>query len=539
MFPPELEHEIDRITTPFNERIASGLATHELKKSATYIDKVLKSVARGFPSSVRYAGYRPLTPEEEFAKLTSMRAQAPATLDIANSTLRMFLYMFEFHQSDGQIHKIDKPLQLLHGSIGGAGRFEIAGSKFLASPVLADQVFSVMEDHVFIKLMKAKLIVKQLSYHWMAAGIRDSAYVAWADVYNERSTPGAPRNPITAKTCLAHYLFCKFGVTKAFRKFAHAEIKVGGIEITEQMYPPDKWLICTSVQIKPKTYRLFYEPSDIRVAVRIDQLNTMTRCLLAGLFYVVDHFPQRMLAREIDNIDTWRVMLGLLIWSGTVNEGKLLSNVNNHFNSLDEYVDNMVIDKLRVINVPCQDVYELFGYVISNMIKWLQESSRTSNSMWNKELVVLPFIYYKVIEAIHLLYFKLNASQHRELTLQRVEKALQHLTPGVIYKVTRNGEVSTTSCPGDNPATRMTSIIVPQAKSASGTSADRTSTTDPSQRLHPSTIDTGCYLALPKADPSGRGRINLAVQTTDTGLIVRDPRYIDILNEAEQYFSRR
>ena len=75
MFPKEIEQMIQANMVGFNPKLASGLATHELKKSKSYIDEVVRALSVSFPWYVKYVGIRSLTPDEEFDILTRSRNQ--------------------------------------------------------------------------------------------------------------------------------------------------------------------------------------------------------------------------------------------------------------------------------------------------------------------------------------------------------------------------------------------------------------------------------------------------------------------------------
>jgi hypothetical protein len=103
-----------------------------------------------------------------------------------------------------------------------------------------------------------------------------------------------------------------------------------------------------------------------------------------------------------------------------------------------------------------------------------------------------------------------------------------------------HGEVSTVSTPGDNKAFKATAILVPQSSSSrTSNKKDRAVINDPSKRLHVSVAEVGGYANLPKAEPSGRSRINPHLQIDEKGVVLRNPEFVPKLDSIQEMLRRR
>jgi hypothetical protein len=536
MFPTSLLEHIDNNTPKINPAIANGLAIEHLQYVEQYVDSVFRSAASGFPQGMTYNGCRRCTPLEEYAEATRKKGNR-STFDVAKSDVYLMEYKFSYM---GEALP-SKYLYLPY--VTTAGAICLGGSRFVISPVLADKVISIGIGSVFVRLLKAKLTFNRTPHHYMANGERESIQVAWSEIYNKKAAVGPQFKPSVKANCtLMHYLLCKYGFTDAFKMFANANPIIGTDNITQELYPDSEWVICYSTQMKPKGIgKAFYTPTEIRVAIRKSEYNALAKSFIAGFFYIVDHFPARIKPEYVNNQRLWMTLLGLLIWSDTVSEGKLHSDVSDHIASLDEYLDSLVYDKLKEIGYPCNNIYELFCLVITKFDEWLLYTDDRVNTMYDKELSILYYVCYDIIEAIFRLYFKLKAAQKKELNAKKIAGIMSiYLKPGVIYKMTReHGEVTTTSTSGDNKFFKITSLLVPQSStSRARKKKDRVAISDPAKRLHVSIAEVGAVAALPKSEPTGRSRISPFLQISPTGLVLRNPKNTELLDKIQEQIRR-
>lgn len=535
MFPRALLEHVDNATTKFNPSIANGLAVEHMRHVEEYVDSVFRLTAAGFPPGLEYVGCRKCTPLEEYEEVTKKKGSR-CVFDVARSDVYLMEYKFRYNG-------VNLPSRYMYlPFVSKAGTIYIGGSRFVISPILADRVISIQLNSVFVKLLKAKLTFGRVTHHYVANNLREGVQVAFSDVYNKKTMPNAPRPTVNAKCTLMHYLLCKYGFSEAFRRFGGCVPVVGGDDINEDNYPDSDWVICRSTTIPPRGFgKQFYEPSSLKLAIPRHLYGPIVKNFVAGFFYVVDHFPSRIKPDYVDSQRLWMILLGHLIWSGNVSEGKLYSDVEAHINSLDEYVDAMVIEKLKELGYVCPDIYQLFYLIIDNFSEWLLSSEDKVSTMYDKELSILPFICYEITSAINTLYFKLKAAQKKELTEKKITNIMMViLKKGLIFKITKeHGEVTTTSTSGDNMALKITNLLVPQGSSSrSVKKKDRATIQDPGKRLHASIAEVGQAFALPKSEPTGRSRVSLCLQLTDTGLVKRDPRFIELLDQVQNKIRR-
>lgn len=526
---------VDAAVPHLNPLLAEGLAVEHLKYVEKYIDDVWRVVAAGFPPGLVYEGPRRCTPLQDHAETTRKKNNRSA-FDVAPS----YIYLMEYRFSYMGVAIPSKYMYLPF--VTKAGTMLLGGSRFVISPVLSDRVITIGVSSIFVRLLKAKLTFNRVTHHYLVNGKRESVQVAWSDAYNGRAGPNAPKKTVSANCTLAHYLFCKYGFSETFTRFAKCLPVIGAEEITEELYPPEQWVICKSRQM-PMTKGKHAQtvPSNIRLAIPRDHYTTMTKNLVGGFFYVVDHFPERFKPEYVNSTRLWMILLGHLIWSGSEREATLFSDVEDHIASLDEYIDALMRAKLADAGYPCQDLYSLFGLILENFNDWIATSEDRVNTMYGKELSILPYVCYPLTVSIVNLYFKLKA-QKKGLDVRKICKIMDaNIKPGAIFKILRDhGEVTTTTTSGDNMALKITSLLVPQTSSSKARSRrDRGAISDPSKRIHASIAEVGSFAGLPKSEPTGRSRLNLTQEIGPSGAVLRDPKFIPLLDSVQAKFKRQ
>jgi hypothetical protein len=503
-----------------------------------YIDEVIKSAANGFPTDLVYLGYKRCTPQEEFAEATK-RKTSKRTFDVARSDLYMMKYIFKFKEELLPDRFLYLPF------VNEAGTITLGGSRFNVSPLLIDRVISVGMTDIFVRLLRDKLTFKRVSQHYMVDGKRETVQVVWSLIYHKNQKMKRMRQTIKANTTMMHYLLCKYGLHDTFLKFGKCKLVIGGPEVNKNVYPENEWTICSSVQVKPKGFgRAYYEPSTVNVAIRKEEMTPMVRNMLGGLFYIIDHFPTSIQPQFIGGSGEkrmWNIAMGVILWSANIHHGKLNDDIKDHIDSLDEYIDGIVVKKMEEIGVPVEDIYQLFAVIIEHFNDWLLNATDKVNSMYDKELNVLYHVLYEITSAIFKLHFKLKAAAKKEISAKEVIATMnQTLRLGLIYSMTKNhGEVTNISNPGDNKALKITSILVPQRDSTrTSNRKDRAVLNDPSKRMHVSVAEIGGYSNMPKSEPSGRSRINFYLQYDSKNVVERNPKYIKLLDGIQEMLRR-
>ena len=524
-----------------NPRIANGFAAEQLNHDTRaismaeeYIDLVMRSTAHGFPESVKYNGYRRCTPAEEFRTMAAYpkgRRKTP-THELSPSDTYMVQYEFEFEGE--KIHS-----HVLLPFVKHGGYIRLKGSKFYISPVLIDLSVSIKGRTVFIPLTGTRLNFERLLYTIVQDDIRIPVPIVHSKIYSikaeKRKENGSGRILVDPKWTMVHYMLCMFGFYETFQRFLNIRPVVGEVEINPETYPKEEWCIFRSTGMKPSSYSLDgYISSDLRIAVKRSELNDTVLAFIGAVFYVVDHFPQRMCPEYIDSKRLWKTLMGYAIFVDAPTEAKLVEDIDRNLASLDTYIDEKTQKELLMDGLHVNDIYDLFYYVVENMEMLMRNTDQTS--MYNKRLTLLRYLLFDIVSRISKIKFDLNAVK-KQLTMKDVNRIFStRLKPELIFNIRSgkdHGEVTTIDTPGDNILFKATTNLVMQNRTTTGNGRGSVQS-DASNKLHASIAEVGSYLNQPKSAPFGRSRINLFVNLTPENLIERNPELEEVIDRTQK-----
>lgn len=526
-------------TPQFNPDVMNGLAVKHLKKVFSFVDALIKSASNGFPEGLVYNGYKVCTPTEEFNELIRRRSSKPV-FEIARNDLVMVRYHFSFNGEELE------PRYLYLPYVQEAGLITIRDATYSISPVLADKSISVGDNRIFIPLEGAKLTFERISHNFYLNGERETVDVIYSKIYNRSAkgvaVGGIPK--VTAKHTLMHYLLCKYGLRETFKRFCNVDILVGtSITINEDEIDTSVWHICSSTKFKPKGVKSkFYIASDLKIAIKTHDYNVTTSSMIGSFFYILDHFPDRVKTEYVDDVILWRILLGHLIFGSDSGEGRLIDDVNSHMNSVDEYMDDHSKDRLIKDGINVDTIYDLFVYIIGSLPLMLLESENSEATMYNKQIMILRYVLFDINKAIYNFKYAVMKMNKDKISKKEILKAMQfQLKTDVICKINRqHGEISSISSPGDNKYFKITATLIPQTSATGGSkrSKGKSSLFDPSKFLHSSIAEVGSYTNQPKSQPDGRTRINPYVMIDDEGNILRNPKFIELINNVQKKIQR-
>ncbi len=529
---PLLNKFIKDNTPVIDPRIGDGLSYSESNKIPAFIDRVLRINSASFPKGLVYIGLRKATPLEGYRYQTRALNNI-RRYDINRNDIRMYVFHFEFNGTPMQKY-IYLPFISRHGFM------HMNGVKYVVSPVVADGIMTIKPNSIFVKLIKTKLWFERFVSQIVVDGVREYVPIYFSKIHHKESDSNSGGRMIKMKPTLVHYLCCKYGMTKTLELFGLSNVLMVGVDEFKQnpdKYPKEDWVVVESTGKKPaRSYAYgLYTPMQYLFLVPRQQYETISTApsVLGTLIYVLEHFPspKRMNPDTVNNIDSWRLMLGESIRSSDEHYAVIKNAMDKHMISLDEYVDEMVHDDFKRIGFGQIDsVYKLFVFIVQNFNVMVSEVNKiaTSNSFYGKQLQVLQFLLFNIVKAINRCYFELNGlriEQERDpnkvIKDDDIRKILGNIRPEEIMRIKEHAEIIPVEDPTDLPLLKLGRIVVPQEKSdklrTSKTSFDVSS---PENKLNASLIEVGAALDMAKADPAGRNRINLFVKLSDDLTII-------------------
>lgn len=532
----------DKLVPPIGRHAIEGFAVGRMRLAEKYVDTVLRNVAKSFPPGITYDGYERCTHREEYldhAKETSGKR----SFNVARSSVYMVRYNFSLFGEPLSPRYVYLPF------VEEPGLIWLSGSLYHMKPVLSHKVIAPMDNSVYVQLLCDKLNFFREFHQININGQDQTTTVVWSALYRKDSkTAKAAKVSIAKPTCM-HYLLAKYGFTETFRRFCDFIPVIGtSKDITPAKYSYEDYVIVRSTRVKPEGYanQAYVESSDIVVAIPIHSWNAKVKAMMSGFFYVVDNFPQRLKVEYLDQTYTWMVLLGAINISSDYGDGRLYQRMEKHFISLDDYVDGIHKEKLAEQNVVINDFYGLLDAIIGNFDKWTSEAASKGNSVYGKHLDVLYSAMFGITRSIFLTSFQLIdmasdmriGPEHRK----QVERAFQLIKRGAIHRLTRDSPiVSNIDCSDENAYMRLTSQVeLQEGPPTSRRQGARRKVANQRTHLHPSAIQFGSVLFLPKAQPQPQVRVNPYATVAPNGTVIESPATKEAIDRlCEIYRVRR
>lgn len=527
-----------------NSEIVNGLTVPYVNKGAEYIHSIFRDVNKSFPAGLEYIGYEVCTPREQFIEATRPRKNK-YYFNLARSDLYLVKFLFKFNGKDLPPKYIYLPF------VEDGGILHLSGGTFHISPVSTDKVISPSTTCVFIRLLRDKLNFERIYHDVVVDGKTRSRHVVWGKIHKKKKELKIP--PTTkANTTVLHYLLGKIGFNATFSKYLGFIPIVGTDDITREKYPIEDYVICESTKVKPATCMdKVYTPTNIKLAIPRDKWNAGCESFVYSLYYIIDHFPNRITAKYIDNITIWKVLLGTIIWTGLYSDPKLYNDTEEHYVNINDYVDIIISEKLNELGYKVENFYDLLALIAIKFNDWIIQASENYGSLYNKSMEVLYYVFYDITSGIFKTIFKLSQlsikrknDENRKITEDDIKNVMKKfLTMGAMFKmIHENIAVSTVNDPGDNKLFKLTTLVIQQQtisgpqrmkkKSKSGPPISQISNI----KFSSSEVGSIHYLSKKSIDPACRLNpfININLKT---GNPIPDPEFDKLRHDVDRMLS--
>ena len=544
----ELFNDILKVVEPINQNIARGLAVKELKNVEKYMDKVWKSAAVSFPPNLYYESYRRCTPEEINSFL--LRRYDSKTFYELSETDTFFV-MYKFRYSD-PYSGVDKNFHVVIRLpfVGKANTMRIMGTKYTIMSVAADPVFSASKTDYFLSLNKRNEKFYRFTYNFACRGIRHSASVVWSNMHGVEGGNRSKKKNVSVITAnknsrkrgidrcpIALYLFCRLGLTESFKRF-DAEVKVLEDESQAEKLEAQGWHICKSSKSVTSTVRGTKTKSktitnDLILAVKKDVLDTQLKCLIASFFFITDGFAQKVKAQYVDEPRQWQVILGYTVFTeDKYKEGLMIQRIEQYLKSLDGYIDIISKESLEEIGVYVDNIYDLFIYIIKNIQSALLHSNPIT--MYNKKITVTPYLMSDIVAGINMFVFNLNKIKPNLLSYTTIVDVLKQNVKmdTIIQGIEKHREIVLVNSSCDVTIYEHTAKIILQSQ-ITGKNSKNIQSSIEDKNIDVSVAEFGSYRTHTKKEPTGRSVMNLFVNISPNGMIIRNERLRPLLDETD------
>lgn len=482
-----------------NEELTEGYIYHKQHLIEREFLAIVEGASESFPPQVVFNRDRSrrATPEEDF--VDEVREQRKRSLrETARSDVYRYKLAFDYVHPDGRIEPLkDKFVQLPFFHRGGI--FRIRGNASVAAPVLTDTALSVERTQIFIPFTRKRTTFLSTNHSIMVNGWLKQAPVVYSRLHNKTS------KSVRRLTVLMHYMLGWHGVERAFKQFFDADIIPIEGPVDRNQYPEDEYVHYESTGLNPFG-RGMYVSTRISFLVPVEQTSHRLDKAMGGLFYVLDRAADTVTLEELNNPRLWRRDLVNYLDLNIATPDKVNTEMDNHFETVESYMDILVKQKLRDAQIPYESAAHLFEFLISHFSRLTATSQ--PNDVSDKHLEAVRPLLFGLTKCISTMMWQLitNADKPKGVTVSNANDTIaSKIYTDAITKSVMLGLVSQLDSATDCLPYGVTRTLVPQSMSTS--TSDSIGASVP-RLLHWSMLPVSSYLAVTKSRPEPIGTIN-------------------------------
>lgn len=530
---PQLLKLVAKEQGSFTKELVEGFHMKDLKRAIPYLENSFRNMFRSLEEKGYYfEGIEKVDPIEFYNSITKPgQGTGTGTKEFEISRNSFYGVRIKHHFKDpktGIIHDIKQPLMFLAYS-NKHGDIYVRGSLYNAQYVLSERGPSVdgsKDKTIFVRVTGYKFkVTKELHTINKVYRVGENVVTNTTNLSlpaNRFYSPKGDRQIKNTKVpipLLAWYLFGKYGFTQAMKEFGECEYKIDTLDtLLDICKESDGWEIYANTGgihpkafDRPKGLPIEEDPAiAIRSLKKDGRINNLAIQYVGGLLFMFGVFSHRLDVGMLDNTDYWRLIIGHCSIRLPVKSSPdvYLRQMHEHFASVEEYADDLTIDKYNKFDLEVKNTYDLLNHLMvnySNLIKLYDPAD-----MLHKEISSMEFMMDTIIKMANDFKFKIkNKTLITPKTLNREIDA--HFRLFNIDKSTRDNNVIMEQTGTDNPFIDYGLGVILQTRSAiskgPGGKKEEFDPAHPGSKIHPSQPFVCSYQYASKPAPDCRGML--------------------------------
>lgn len=583
-----------------NPVIARGVVAHRNRGIYKYLRSIVSNMCSGIPGGkVLFKELRILPPDEAFRHMLKLKIN---NNQIDNPNERSNNGIIDTTRSDCLLYKLDIALltddrgELIKTFVfevpyvSDGNQFTFRDTSYKHTPVMGNPIIDRSKSKLTLIFPRIKHEVKRVNYPFQATTpdgnwLNRDDYLVWSKLHNGSQNKDKDFKIGKGYPALGLYLFSKHGLFHTFSEYGdiddiHIYSDRGEDPFDADAVDYDEYIVFRSSLIDThsktlafkkehnpaayrnqlrKTMRNVKEPiqaepgrdGNIYIVVNKEQINTspIGLTLILTILSTADSigFDAGFTQDDIDSVYTWRAVLGNL-YKPNHSQKEAIVDIGNHLNSIDAYVDNLVVDEYRQqgINVKFGDITRVLYHAMVEMSKPQILDPEIASDISNAKIMVYQYLLEDIVVSINQVLFQI-----RNQIINNDGKLLSKTVEGNNRKMYikrdawsnlryRSNHPETSLC-GDKTVSNITInsalFATMQANRIPGKKDSNRDINihDPANHADFSIATHGSYMACAKSDTAitGRGHINpyLVIDMTNWTTSAR-PSLLEIEREA-------
>lgn len=525
---------IEEISPKFNKVMTEGICYHRLNQAVEYIDRFIKYGCQSKTKThLRYLGYKEVLPKEELKFLFNKASKTE--YDIAENDIYLVEFFFQYGESDEIMKHMLYIPYMNKGNV-----IHLSGNKMLVMPVFADKVISVGEKIIFINILTAKYNITRSYFSVLVNGRYTRVPIINSELY--RNPSKKQEDTTKANTTVMHYLLANYGFQETMK------LLLGFVPVITYKDTVEGCVVIKSTDQAPQGYignKTLYASTAVRFAVENDKYDENVAYVLGNMFYIIDNFPDVLLAQDFDDPIIWKRLLGEIIHSGNHSVSYLAEKINTHFNDLNSRFDNITIDKLADVGVNATTLIELITVIFQRFNMWIMNAAPRS-LYHNKTYEVESFALSNLTSRITRIVLDINKEELRMSNVnngiledKEVDKIFKKYfkTRAVFSLKKEKLYVASIDYAGDHLYPKNTAMVFQQESNFINVKSGEVNTSE-RKKIVATMATVGSILGLSKNNPTPVIRLNPYVNVDPvSGTVLPHPFYNNIIEETDKLLS--
>lgn len=551
-----------KTTTPrMNKKFMTGLAVNVFDTIPNYLDEMIKISLSKLGSNVplRYVGVQRITPEEELMEDAYGRA-ATKPADISSNSVILYKFIFEYN---GEYF----PKYIYLGYVNPGNIFTISGTHYVVTPVLTDLVMSVKPDEIFVRLHRDKIHIRSEKKRIKLNDNQTPELMRYlfSNIFNAGGKDRSKLDRVRPnfKTPLGLYLLCKYGLDFTIRNFCR--LRAGDVKIVydkdEILETDEEYNVYGTVGERPRGFAKssVYRKHRIKVLVRkgITPDAILSNIIVSIIisFDMINGEIEEELVDAINRCDLdspkgekaiWRVLLGKSIYRDFISIEKIIKDIEEHMENLNDYVDDVIKRLLLSSGVVANNFWELLVHIFRIYVDAVNNAKIYSSNLNNVYVDIYYYICYDFIVGFNraIKDIKQRAEKLGPMQLparDEVKKLINnYVSEKLIYSLIKSSQqslaITQADVANDSLYYKLTSQLENQNRGEGVRRGGKTSFPDSIKTLAGYMLSFGSLLYLIKTAPSPSLRGNPWMELDDIGHIVIKNEIKPTIDELDKIF---
>lgn len=539
---------VDESMPRFNDRVIEGFHKEQFDLGHKIYEHYLKQLFKHLPKKgVRYKGLELVQPKEFIRYLMDSSTKQA---DIHRETVYPIKHLFEY--CDRGTWVLLKPTYQMLSYTNEHGDMFLRNTFYNLTLVLSERGLSVTkENSIFIKILGYKFKVTTEPFRYSSV-ISENGIVTAEPVdinisCNRFYSPNLSRR-IDPKVkiprpLLSWYIFGNMGFTEAMERYSECEFEMGHTDtVTELCRSENGWHVMKGYGGPlAKTLGRIVD-NDFAIAIRNKnkqrkELSPMGLNYAASLLYVSECCSTYFDVTQVDKPSYWRLIIGRCSVKSNDQDEYIIKLMNEHFESVNEYLDDDSIKRFRRQGIDCNNMYDLLNHISVHRGEIVQTSDR--GNMLGKELTSIEHTLDVLLTAAN--GFNHDVKNTSDLTQRKVERLLTaHFKLKTIDRSYRSN-VELVNTPTDCPMTEHVLSVVSQDKvnPPKGQVSKEFDPTDSANLIHASIPFVTSYLRITEPNPDGRGHCNPCIYLENDKVTAVAPHLIPLYESIKRRLETR